>query len=227
MTAGATEPAVSDYTRRLVTGGGAHPDMFTGIVVDIGTVVEAAGDTARTVRIAPTRMPETVRPGSSIACAGICLTATATDPAGFSADLSPETLARTTAGQWCIGTRLNLEYALRAGDPLDGHIVTGHVDAVAEVLEVTPSGDGSSVRIQAPGRIAAMLAPKGSVAVDGTSLTVNTVEPDAFSVTLIPHTGEVTTLGELKAGGSVNLEADVLARYVVRALGLRDAGDAQ
>ena len=226
MTTGSAEPAVSDYTRRFVSGGGAHPDMFTGIVVDIGTVVESVGDTIRTVRIAPTRMPETVRLGSSIACAGICLTATATDPAGFSADLSPETLARTTAGRWHVGTRLNLEYALRAGDLLDGHIVTGHVDAVAEVLEVTPSGDGSSVRIRTPDQIAAMLAPKGSVAVDGTSLTVNTVETDAFSVTLIPHTGKITTLGHLKAGAAVNLEADALARYVVRALVQRNAGDA-
>ena len=216
---------VSDYTRAIVSGGTTYQAMFTGIVVDTGTVTETSGPGERSVRIEPTRMPDSVRLGSSIACAGICLTATAVDPTGFSVDLSPETQARTTAGTWQPGTEINLEYALQAGDPLDGHIVTGHVDAVAEVLDVTEADDCSVVRFSLPTSIATMIASKGSIAVDGTSLTVNAVGQDAFSVTLIPHTGRVTTLGALAAGCSVNLEADILARYVARALGRGGAGD--
>lgn len=216
---------VSDYTRAIVSGGTTYQAMFTGIVVDTGTVTETSGPGERSVRIEPTRMPDSVRLGSSIACAGICLTATAVDPTGFSVDLSPETQARTTAGAWRPGTEINLEYALQAGDPLDGHIVTGHVDAIAEVLDVKESDDCSVVRFSLPTSIAVMIASKGSIAVDGTSLTVNAVGQDAFSVTLIPHTGRVTTLGALAAGCSVNLEADILARYVARALGRGGAGD--
>lgn len=216
---------VSDYTRAIVSGGTTYQTMFTGIVVDTGTVTDTSGPGERSVRIEPTCMPESVRLGSSIACAGICLTATAVDPTGFSVDLSPETQARTTAGTWQPGTEINLEYALQAGDPLDGHIVTGHVDAIAEVLDVTESDDCSIVRFSLPTSIATMIASKGSIAVDGTSLTVNAVGQDAFSVTLIPHTGRVTTLGALAAGCSVNLEADILARYVARALGRGNAGD--
>ncbi len=217
--------AVSDYTRAIVSGGTTYQAMFTGIVVDTGTVTETSGPGERSLRIEPSRMPESVRLGSSIACAGICLTATAVDPTGFSVDLSPETQARTTAGTWQPGTEINLEYALQAGDPLDGHIVTGHVDAVAEVLDVTESDDCSVVRFSLPTSIATMIAAKGSIAVDGTSLTVNAVDQNAFSVTLIPHTGRVTTLGALGAGCSVNLEADILARYVARALGRGGSGD--
>lgn len=222
---GGTIRTVSDYTRAIVSGGTTYQAMFTGIVVDTGTVTETSGPGERSVRIEPTRMSESVRLGSSIACAGICLTAIAVDPTGFSVDLSPETQARTTAGKWQPGTEINLEYALQAGDPLDGHIVTGHVDAVAEVLDVTESDDCSIVHFSLPTSIATMIASKGSIAVDGTSLTVNAVGQDAFSVTLIPHTGRVTTLGALATGCSVNLEADILARYVARALGRGGSGD--
>ena len=201
--------------------------MFTGIVVDTGTVTGTAGPAAHAFRIEPARMPEGLAVGASVACAGICLTATTVGPAGFTVDVSPETRARTTAGAWRAGTRINLEYALRAGDALDGHIVTGHVDAVARVLGVTPSEDSRIVRIALPDAIAAMVAPKGSIAVDGTSLTVNAVDRGAFAVTLIPHTGRVTTLGALTPGAAVNLEADILARYVARSLGRTGAGDAR
>ncbi len=198
--------------------------MFTGIVVDTGTVAETSAFAAPAVRIRPVRMPPTLRPGASVACAGICLTATAVDPESFTVDLSPETLVRTTAGQWRPGTRINLEYSLRAGDPLDGHVVTGHVDAAAAVLDITATGDSRVVGIALPDPLAPLVAPKGSIAIDGTSLTVNAVDADRFSVTLIPHTRRVTTLGGLRVGTSVNLEADVLARYVSRALRLPAAG---
>ena len=224
---GGTNDAVSDYTRAIVAGGSTNQAMFTGIVVDTGTVTGTSGPAARSFRIEPTRMPDGLRVGASIACAGICLTATTVDPAGFTVDVSPETRARTTAGTWQAGTRINLEYALQAGDALDGHIVTGHVDAVARILGVTASEDSRIVRIALPDAIAAMVAPKGSIAVDGTSLTVNAVDRDAFAVTLIPHTSCITTLGELISGASVNLEADILARYVARSLDRLGSGDAR
>lgn len=222
---GGTNGAISDYTRPIVADGSTNQAMFTGIVVDTGTVAGTSGPAAHSFRIEPTRMPDGLRIGASIACAGICLTATTLDPAGFTVDVSPETRARTTAGAWRDGTRINLEYALQAGDALDGHIVTGHVDAVATVLGVTPSEDSRIVRIGLPDAIAAMVAPKGSIAVDGTSLTVNAVDRDAFAVTLIPHTSHVTTLGALTTGATVNLEADILARYVARSLGRPGSGD--
>ncbi len=215
----------SDYTRPILPDGSTNQAMFTGIVVDTGTVTGTSGPAAHSFRIEPTRMPDGLRVGASIACAGVCLTATAVDPAGFTVDVSPETRARTTAGAWRAGTRINLEYALRAGDALDGHIVTGHVDAIARILGVTASEDSRIVRIGLPDAIAAMVAPKGSVAVDGTSLTVNTVDRDAFAVTLIPHTSHVTTLGALTTGAAVNLEADILARYVARSLDRLGPGD--
>lgn len=222
---GGTNDADSDYTRRIVSDGSTNHAMFTGIVVDTGTVTGTSGPAACSFRVEPSRMPGGLRVGASIACAGICLTATTVDPAGFTVDVSPETRARTTAGTWRAGSRINLEYALQAGDALDGHIVTGHVDAVAEVLGVTPSEDSRIVRIGLPDAIAAMVAPKGSIAVDGTSLTVNAVDREAFAVTLIPHTSHVTTLGALTTGAPVNLEADIFARYVARSLGRLGLGD--
>ncbi len=201
--------------------------MFTGIVVDTGTVTEATEGPVRTIGVAPSARHDGIGAGSSIACAGICLTATSVTEAGFAVDLSPETLARTTAGSWQAGTRLNLEYALRAGDPLDGHIVTGHVDAVAEVVDVASARDSVTVRITMPPAIANLVAPKGSIAVDGTSLTVNSVDNDTFSVMLIPYTCRVTTLGSLQPGTAVNLEADIFARYVARACGGGGVGAAQ
>ncbi len=222
---GGTSGAISDYTRPIVSDGSTNQAMFTGIVVDTGTVAGTWGSAARSFRIEPARMPDGLQVGASIACAGICLTATTVDPAGFTVDVSPETRARTTAGAWQTGTRINLEYALRAGDALDGHIVTGHVDAVARILGVTESEDSRIVRIGLPDAIAAMIAPKGSIAVDGTSLTVNAVDRDGFAVTLIPHTSRVTTLGTLASGTLVNLEADILARYVARSLDRLGSGE--
>lgn len=189
--------------------------MFTGIVVDTAAV-ERAGD-AR-VRLVPSKAPDGLREGASVACAGICLTVTARDPDGFEADLSPETLARTTAGAWRTGTRVNVEYSLRAGDPLDGHIVTGHVDDTASVVAAEDGEDGFRLRIETPPSIASCIARKGSVAVDGVSLTVNEADAGGFGVALVPYTARNTTLGGLRPGDRVNLEADLLARYVARAL---------
>lgn len=196
--------------------------MFTGIVVDTAAV-ERAGDGAR-VRLVPSEVPAGLREGASVACAGVCLTVAARDPEGFEADLSPETLARTTAGAWRTGARVNVEYALRAGDPLDGHLVTGHVDGTAPVVAAGDGGEGFRLRIATPPSIASCIARKGSVAVDGVSLTVNEADGEGFGVAVVPYTARNTTLGRLRPGDRVNLEADLLARYVARALEGRGAG---
>ena len=195
--------------------------MFTGLVTDIGTIrsVEDRGELRR-VRIATGYAIETIALGASIACGGPCLTAvaTGTDEAGgwFDVDVGAETLARTSAGAWAPGSRLNLERSLRVGDELGGHIVTGHIDGVAEVLSVKSFDGMSGFMIRAPVALARFIAEKGSVALDGTSLTVNTVEADVFSILLIPHTLAVTTWGERKAGDRLNLEVDLMARYAAR-----------
>ena len=193
--------------------------MFTGIVTDIGTVtaVEHRGD-AR-VTIATGYDTAGIDLGASIACSGVCLTVVAKAPGWFAVDVSAETVART-ADQWREGARLNLERAMRLGDELGGHIVTGHVDGVAEVLGVCPEGDSRRIGFRLPEGLGAFVAPKGSVTVDGVSLTVNDVR-DAddgthFAVNLIPHTQAVTTLGDLSSGARVNIEIDVLARYLQR-----------
>jgi len=204
--------------------------MFTGIVTAIGTIREArhAGD-LRAVIACPFD-PDTIAIGASIACSGTCLTVV--DKAGtdgnawFAVDISAESVARTVPGRWAEGTRLNLEPALKLGDELGGHIVTGHVDGVGSVVSVAPEGDSRRITFAAPGDLAPYIAPKGSIAVDGVSLTVNEVEdrPDGscqFSINIIPHTAEVTTLGDLAAGSQVNLEIDVLARYLRRMQSLR------
>jgi riboflavin synthase len=168
--------------------------------------------------------------GASVACSGCCLTVVdkggVAGDAWFAVDASAETVARTVPGRWSEGTRLNLEPALKLGDELGGHIVTGHVDGVARVSSITPAGDSRRFAFDAPAALAPYLAPKGSITVDGVSLTVNEVEdlPDGtcrFSVNIIPHTGEVTTLGALAEGDGVNLEIDVLARYLQRMQSLR------
>lgn len=199
--------------------------MFTGIITDIGEVldIEPGGDLR--ARIATSYDVETVDPGASIACDGICLTVTATGRsagrAWFEAGISAETVARTAIGReaWRPGRRLNLERALRVGDELGGHIVSGHVDGVAEVIAARPEGDSLRLRLRAPEDLAGLIAPKGSVALDGTSLTVNEVEGAEFGVNLIAHTRAVTTWGTVAVGDAVNLEIDTLARYVAR---LRD-----
>lgn len=198
--------------------------MFTGIVSDIGTIerVEHRGDTR--VRISTAYDPATIDLGASIACSGVCLTVVdkgGHDGAGwFDMQVSGETIARTADGQWTEGRRLNLERAMKLGDELGGHIVTGHVDGIATVLGISPEGESHRVGFAVPAALAPFIAPKGSITIDGVSLTVNTVEDhgDAthFSVNLIPHTQAVTTLGTLAQGQAVNIEIDVLARYLQR-----------
>jgi riboflavin synthase len=204
--------------------------MFTGIVTAIGTVRETrkAGD-LRAVIACPFD-PDGIAIGASIACSGVCLTVVdrggMAGDAWFAVDISAESVARTVPERWETGASLNLEPALKLGDELGGHIVTGHVDGVGTVVSVTPDGDSRRFEIAAPQDLAPYLAPKGSITVDGVSLTVNTVTDDAdgscrFTLNIIPHTAEVTTIGALSAGDRVNLEIDVLARYLKRMQSLR------
>jgi riboflavin synthase len=198
--------------------------MFTGIVSDIGTIetVEVRGDTR--VRIATAYDPDTIDLGASIACSGVCLTVIDKGRDGgrgwFDVQASGETIARTARDQWTVGRRLNLERAMKLGDELGGHIVTGHVDGIAAVLDVTPDGESHRIGFAVPAALAPFIAPKGSITIDGVSLTVNGVEDDGettrFWVNLIPHTQAVTTLGGLAEGQAVNIEIDVLARYLQR-----------
>ncbi|MGE0211995.1 MAG: riboflavin synthase [Parvibaculaceae bacterium] len=195
--------------------------MFTGIVTDIGEVVrlEKRGDTR--IVIATAYDPAGIAVGASIACSGCCLTVveTLTLPDGrgaFAADASAETLSKTTLGSWKPGTRINLERALKVGDELGGHMMSGHVDGVAEIVSIEPEGDSKRFRFRTPEALSAFIAPKGSVALAGTSLTVNEVEGREFGVNLIPHTMAVTTWGAAKSGDQVNIEIDTLARYVAR-----------
>ena len=205
--------------------------MFTGLVTDVGVIRSVEeGASRRRVRIASAYRADTIATGASIACGGPCLTAVdvvATD-AGctFAVDVGAETLARTTAGAWREGMRLNLERSLRIGDELGGHIVTGHIDAVARLRAVDPFDGMSRFDIEVPAPLARFIAEKGSVSLDGTSLTVNTVDGDGFSVLLIPHTLAVTTWGERRAGDGLNLEVDLMARYAARLTERGDAGAA-
>ena len=158
----------------------------------------------------------TIPLGASIACNGCCLTAVELGPDWFAVTASAETLSKTTLGVWQTGTRINLERPLKVGDELGGHIVSGHVDGLGEVLAATPDQGSTRWRFRVPGGIARFIAPKGSVAIDGVSLTVNEVEGDTFGVNIIPHTAEVTGFGLLKVGDKVNIEIDTVARYVAR-----------
>jgi len=204
--------------------------MSTGIVTAIGTIREARHSGDLHAVIACPWDPAGIAIGASIACSGVCLTVV--DKGGepgeawFAVDISGETVARTVPDRWREGARLNLEPALRLGDELGGHIVTGHVDGVGTIVSVSPIGESRKVVIAAPRDLAPYLAPKGSITVDGVSLTVNEVadQPDGachFTLNLIPHTGEVTTLGALAPDARVNLEIDVLARYLQRMQSLR------
>lgn len=197
--------------------------MFTGIVTDIGRVlsVTRAGDL--TARIATGYDIATIAIGASIACDGVCLTVTAkgVEPDGqgwFQVDISAETQSKTNIGAagWAPGTGINLERALKVGDELGGHIVSGHVDGVAEIVALRDEGDSTRMTFRAPAALARYIAPKGSVALNGTSLTVNEVEGCDFGINVIPHTKEVTTWGRAAVGDRVNLEIDTLARYVAR-----------
>ena len=194
--------------------------MFTGIITDIGTVrsAEPRSDLRLTIRCGYDMAA--VDLGASIACSGVCLTVVDKGNDWFAVDVSGETLACTPGTMWKEGAKLNLERALRMGDELGGHIVTGHVDGMGEVVGICPEGGSSRVSIRAPAEIGPFIAEKGSIAVDGVSLTVNDVRDVGsgtdFSVNVIPHTSQHTTLGGLTAGGYVNLEIDVLARYLQR-----------
>lgn len=201
--------------------------MFTGIVTDIGRVaqVEPLPEGVR-LRIATAYDPAAIDIGASIACAGVCLTVVAlpepgSDERWFEVEAWEEALRLTTAESWSVDTRLNLERALKIGDELGGHIVSGHVDGKATILERRNEGDAVRFVLEAPAEFARFVAPKGSVALDGTSLTVNRVEGNRFDVLLIHHSLQVTTWGERRPGDGVNLEVDTMARYAARLLEAR------
>ena len=197
--------------------------MFTGIVQALGRVSarDHHGGGCRMRIHCPELQPHRWQEGDSVAVAGCCLTVLDLDESGFSADLSGETLDRTSLGNLAEGDAVNLEPALAAGDRLGGHLVTGHVDGLAEVVSIRLAGDSRIVRFRVPKDLARFVAKKGSVTLDGVSLTVNAVEHDEFEVNLIPHTLEVTTLGHLEAGAVVNLEVDLVARYLDRLFEMR------
>jgi riboflavin synthase len=190
--------------------------MFTGIITDIGTVrsITRAGDTR--FEIVTAYELATVELGASIACNGCCLTVIEKGRDWFAIQASAETLSKTTLGDWKQGTQINLERALKIGDELGGHIVSGHVDGLGEILSIKPEGDSQRFRFRVPNELARFIAPKGSVAIDGTSLTVNEVDGREFGVNIIPHTQAVTTWGTMVEGQRVNIEIDMLARYVAR-----------
>jgi len=196
--------------------------MFTGLITDVGEVIGTSGGTF-TLRTAYVLRPEDA--GISICCNGVCLTATSIKPlasgAEFSVDVSNETLAKTTLSEWTTGSRVNLERSLKAGDELGGHIVSGHVDGVAKIVSITQDGASKRFLLEAPEHLSRYIAPKGSVALDGTSLTVNEVSENRFGVNLIPHSLTVTTWGGKTPGDLVNLEVDVFARYVARLMEFR------
>ena len=196
--------------------------MFTGIVTDIGevTAVRPRGEGLSRLKIACSYPRATIVDGASIACSGVCLTVVgAGEEDGrtwFAADAAAETLRMTTVGAWRHGTRINLERALRMGDELGGHIVQGHADGIAELAAREDLTDMAQLTLRVPAPLARFIAPKGSVALDGISLTVNAVDADTFSVLIIPHTLKVTTLGATKPGEALNLEVDLMARYAAR-----------
>lgn len=190
--------------------------MFTGIITDIGRVqqLKPLGDLR--VRMATGYDTVGIDIGASIACNGVCLTVVDKGADWFDVDVSAETLSKTNLGSWSEDTRVNLERALKVGDELGGHIVSGHVDGLAEVISVTDEGDSTRVTLRAPEDLARFIAPKGSVALNGTSLTVNEVTGGDFGVNFIPHTKQATTWGNVEVDDQVNLEIDTLARYVAR-----------
>jgi riboflavin synthase len=201
--------------------------MFTGIINDLDEVIEVheKDEALRRLTIGCNYDPDSIDIGASIACSGICFTVVERGRLGnrtsFAVDAAAETLRTTTAKHWRPGTRLNLERSLRLGDELGGHLVSGHVDGLAEVVARDDFLDSVGFSFRAPAKLARFIAPKGSVALDGVSLTVNGVEGDTFSVLIIPHTLKVTTLGALRPGAAVNLEVDQMARYAARLLAER------
>ncbi len=191
--------------------------MFTGIITDLGRVrAVGGGNKDRRIEIDTAYDTGAIDTGASVCCSGVCLTVTDRGPGWFAASASMETMSRTTIGDWRVGTPVNLERALRAGDELGGHLVFGHVDGMARVSDVTEDGDSLSLVLDAPEGLERFLAAKGSVAIDGVSLTVNNVDGGRFGINVIPHTRANTTLGLLGQGQAVNMEIDMLARYVAR-----------
>ncbi len=200
--------------------------MFTGIVTDVGEVlaVEKRAEGLRRLTIGCGYEPASIAIGASIACSGPCLTVTATGEQGgqtFSVDAAAETLAVTTVRRWTQGTRVNLERSLKIGDELGGHLVSGHIDGIAEVLAREDMPEMARFTIRTPKPLARFVAPKGSVSLDGVSLTVNDVQDDAFTVLIIPHTLAITTVGALRKGDMLNLEVDQMARYAARLMEAR------
>lgn len=194
--------------------------MFTGIITDVGRVRALAGDGGRRITIATDYDVSSIEIGASIACSGTCLTVTDKgedkDGRWFAVDASAETLRCTTLGGWTVGTPVNLERPLRIGDELGGHIVTGHVDGVGALTAREAEGSSVKMTFEVPSGLARFVAPKGSIAVNGVSLTVNAVDGTRFTVNIIPHTLRVTSLGDCKPGDGVNMEVDVVARYIAR-----------
>jgi riboflavin synthase len=197
--------------------------MFTGIVTDVGEVlsVEERAEGLRRLTIACAYDPASIAIGASISCSGVCMTAVATGANSFSVDAAAETLKVTTVGRWKKVTRINLERSLKIGDELGGHLVSGHVDGLAELIQREDHADMARFTLRVPKPLARFIAQKGSVALDGVSLTVNDVIADTFSVLIIPHTLSATTLGALKVGDMLNLEVDVMARYAARLMETR------
>jgi len=195
--------------------------MFTGIITDVGRIVAAEQRGDLRLRIACGYDMATVELGASIACSGVCLTVVDKGPDWFEVDLSAETVRRSAPDMWNEGRRLNLERSLKLGDELGGHIVTGHVDGVGIVAATEPVGGSTRILVDAPADLAPYIAAKGSIAVDGVSLTVNAVDGARFELNIIPHTAQQTTFSELAEGRGVNLEIDILARYIGRMLELR------
>jgi riboflavin synthase len=191
--------------------------VFTGIVRELGTVVSIQGEKSIRLELDAPETAAGVRVGDSVSIGGVCLTVVRIDGSRLAFDAVPETLARTSLGALAAGAQVNVEPALRAGDPLGGHYVQGHVDGVGTVLSVEPEGDGVRLAIAAP-ELARYCVEKGSIAVEGVSLTIAALRDDGFEIALIPHTLAATTLGRLEAGDRVNLEADVLAKYVEKLL---------
>jgi riboflavin synthase len=199
--------------------------MFTGIITGLGSLREVqpigqGHDMRLVIGVSPDFLAGAAL-GCSIACSGICLTAVELNADSFAVDASAETLARTTMGQWRAGDRVNLERSLKLGDELGGHLVSGHVDGVGRVLSATPENASVRWRFGVPPEIAKYIAVKGSVAIDGVSLTVNEVDAESFGVNIIPHTAAVTSFGTLQPGDAVNIEIDTLARYVARLMEFR------
>src|SRR3954453_9772077 len=197
--------------------------MFPGIVPDVGEVltVEERAEGLRRLTISCAYDPASIVIGASISCSGVCMTAVATGANSFSVDAAAETLKVTTVGNWRTGTRVNLEPSLKMGDELGGHLVSGHVDGLAELIKREDLTDMARLTLRVPKPLARFISQKGSVALNGVSLTVNDVGPHTFSVLIIPHTLSITTLGALKPGDALNLEVDVMARYAARLMEAR------